>query len=211
MSHNAWVTNTDESKRERRHESLRARRRQLFFLEAQARKLLLSASLAWTERALKCHPRNSDGDSANELLSVSSVFWVYPSVLVLFGRSCGLKTCDCDRHGFFFNTTTGVRCAMVCPRSPFVEVHDLSHQSWSSTKLKKADGLPRGRWPSVNMPRQVGSTPQIRFNPIQKKHFWTSSSIGLNRISLTPQWKCLLGYSFFHRSDHNSIQSNSKS
>ena len=34
------------------------------------------------------------------------------------------------------------------------------------------------------MPRQVGSTPHIQFNPIQKKYFRTSLSIGLNRISL---------------------------
>ena len=36
-------------------------------------------------------------------------------------------------------------------------------------------------------------------------------SNGLNRISLAPTWKCLLGYSFFDQSDPNSIQSNSNS
>ena len=40
-------------------------------------------------------------------------------------------------------------------------------------KAQTADGLPRGRRPSVNMPRQVGSTPHIQFNPIQNKYFWT--------------------------------------
>ena len=56
----------------------------LFFGGAtHARKLSLSASLAWAEGALKCHPRNSDGGAAIEVLSVS--FWVYPSVLMLFG------------------------------------------------------------------------------------------------------------------------------
>ena len=131
LSHNARVTkNTDESRRKRRHAASRARRRQPpFFFAAQAGKASLSASFAWAKGALNRHPRNTDGGAAIEVFSASSVFWVYPSVLVLFGRSGGLKTCDCDRHGFLFNTTTGVRCAMVCPRSPFVEVHDLSHQS----------------------------------------------------------------------------------
>ena len=78
-------------------------------------------------------------------------------------------------------------------------------------KYQTADGLPRGRWPSVNMPRQFGSTPQIQFNPIQNRSFGTSLSIGLNRISLVPTWKCLLGYPFFYQSDPNSIQSDSKS
>ena len=39
--------------------------------------------------------------------------------------------------------------------------------SMLSTKPNTADGLPRGRWRSVKMPRQVGSTPHIQFNPIQ--------------------------------------------
>ena len=61
-----------------------------FFLAAQARKLSLSGSLGWAGGALECHPRNSDGGATIELLIVSSVFWVSPSVLVLFGRSsCG--------------------------------------------------------------------------------------------------------------------------
>ena len=47
----------------------------LFFLvfAAQARKLPRSASLAWAEGALKCHPWNSDGGAAIEVLSISSV------------------------------------------------------------------------------------------------------------------------------------------
>ena len=112
ISHNARVTKTDESRRERRHASSRAPL--LFCFAAQAWNLSLSASLAWAEGALKCHPRNSDGGVAIEVLSVSSVFWVDPSVLVLFGRSCCLKNCDCYRHDFFSGATAGVRCAMVC-------------------------------------------------------------------------------------------------
>ena len=50
-----------------------------------------------------------------EVLSVSSVCWVHPSVLVLFGRSCSLKNKACDRH-YFLGATAGVRCAMVCRR-----------------------------------------------------------------------------------------------
>ena len=42
-----------------------------------------------------------DGGTAVEVLSVSSVFWVDPSVFVQFGRSCCSKRCDCDRHDFF--------------------------------------------------------------------------------------------------------------
>ena len=117
MSHNARLTNTDESRRERRNASSRARRRQsLFFFTAQGRKVSPSSSLAWAEGALKCYPRNSDGGAAIEVLSVSSVFWVYPSVLVLFGRSNGLKNGDWDRHEFLWGGTAGVRCAMVCGR-----------------------------------------------------------------------------------------------
>ena len=88
MSHNARVTTTDESRLERRHASSRLRRRQLLFcLAAQVTKLSLSGSLGLAEGALKCHPRNSDDGAAIEVLSVSSVLWVYPSVFVLFGRS----------------------------------------------------------------------------------------------------------------------------
>ena len=76
MSQNARLTNTDESRRERRHASSRARRRQpLFFF--RRRRL---GSLGGAEEALLCHPRNSDGGAAFEVLSVSSVFWVYTSV-----------------------------------------------------------------------------------------------------------------------------------
>ena len=40
-------------------------------------------SYLWAEGAVKCHPQNSDGGVAIEVLSVS--VWVHPSVLVLFG------------------------------------------------------------------------------------------------------------------------------
>ena len=33
-------------------------------------------------------------------------------------------------------------------------------------ETQTADGLARGRWPSVNMPCRVGSTPQIQFDSI---------------------------------------------
>ena len=69
----------------------------LFCLSAvQAKKLPLSASLACAEGALKCPPAEHDGGAAIEVFSASSVFWVYPSVLVLFGRSCCLKNCDSE-------------------------------------------------------------------------------------------------------------------
>ena len=158
--------------------------------------------------------------SYRSLERVSSVFRVYPSLLVLFGRPCCLKNCDCDRHDFFWGATAGVRCALVLwsvgvgAASAPVAIR----RGWRFIasvvvvdEAQTADGLPRGRWPSVNMPRQVGSTPQIQFNPIQKKYFWTSLSIGVNRISLVPKWKCLLGFPLFDQSYPNSIQSNSKS
>ena len=152
-------------------------------------------------------------------LEVSSVFWVDPSVLVLFGRPCCLKNCDCDRHDFFkapppgyavlWSVGVGAAGAPVAIRrgSRFIASVVVVD------KAQTADGLPRGRWPSVNMPRQVGSTSfsdSIQYS-IQFKNFGTSMSVGLNRISLAPKWKCLLDYSFFGQSDPNSNQSNSKS
>ena len=97
-------------------------------------------------------------------LEVSSVFWVDPSVLVLFGRPCCLKNCDCDRHDFFkapppgyavlWSVGVGAAGAPVAIRrgSRFIASVVVVD------KAQTADGLPRGRWPSVNMPRQVGST-----------------------------------------------------
>ena len=110
-------------------------------------------------------PRNSDGGVAIGVISVSSVFWVDPSVLVLFGRSCSLKNCDCDSHVFFeapppgyavlWSVGVGAAGAPVAiPRgSRFIASVAVVD------KAQTADGWPRGRWPSVNMPRQVGSTP----------------------------------------------------
>ena len=40
-------------------------------------------SYFWAAGAVKCHPQNSDGGEAIEVLSVS--VWLYPSVAVLFG------------------------------------------------------------------------------------------------------------------------------
>ena len=169
-------------------------------------------------RRTHTHTRNSDGGAAIEYLSVSSVFWVYPSVLVLFGRSCCLKNCDCYRHDFFSGATTGVRCAMVCRcgrgwcpgrHSLRFTIHRISRgrRQISNSRRIASGALTQCEHPTS----QVRSTPQFQFNPIQKKSFWTSLSIGLNRISIAPQWKCLFGYSFFDQSDSNSLQSNSKS
>ena len=212
LSHNARVTkNTDESRRKRRHAASRARRRQPpFFFAAQAGKASLSASFAWAKGALNRHPRNTDGGAAIEVFSASSVFWVYPSVLVLFGRSSCLKNCDSEApppgYAVLWFVGVGAAGTPVAIRRGSRFIASIV----AIDKSQTADGLPPGCWPSVNMPRQVGSTPQIQFNPIQKKYFWTSSPIGLNRSSLAPKWKRLLGYSFFGQSDPNSIQSNPK-
>ena len=49
-------------------------------------------------------------------------------------------------------------------------------------RAQTADGLPRGSSPSVTMPRQVGSTPQIQFNPtIQKISLDSFCFLRLNR------------------------------
>ena len=71
-----------------------------FFLAAQARKLSLSASLKWAEKALEHHARDCDGDAAIEVLSFSSVFSVDRFVLVALDRSSWWKNCACDRHDF---------------------------------------------------------------------------------------------------------------
>ena len=68
----------DEIRRERRHASAHVRRPQLHFF--WRRRL---GSYLWAEGAVRCHPQNSDGGVAIEVLSVS--VWVYPSVLVPFG------------------------------------------------------------------------------------------------------------------------------
>ena len=73
----------------------------VFFLASQARKLSLSASLEWAEEALKRHARDSDGDTAIDFLSFSSVFWVDRLVLIALGRSSWWENCACDRHDFF--------------------------------------------------------------------------------------------------------------
>ena len=73
----------------------------VFFFAARAMTLSLSASLEWTEGTLERHARHSDGDTAIEVLSFSSVFWVDRLVLVVLGRSSWWKNCACDRHDFF--------------------------------------------------------------------------------------------------------------
>ena len=135
-----------------------------------------SVSLAWAEGALKSHTRNSGGGTAIEVLSVSSVCWVYASVLMLFGRSCCLIKCDCDRHDFFWAASAGVRAlyawAQLVPRSPFVEIHDLSHQTLPSAKPKQPMdclGGVRPVWPC-----HVKLDQLLRFNSIPpfKKFHW---------------------------------------
>ena len=115
-----------------------------FLLAAQVRKLSLSASLEWAAEALKRHARDSDGDAAIEVLSFFSVFRVDRLVLVALGRSSWWKSCPCDRH------RRGTLCygmypwARLLPRSPPVEVHDLSSRLGSSIMPKEHRGLPRG-------------------------------------------------------------------
>ena len=78
--------------------------------------------------------------------------------------------------------------ARLVHRSPFVEVHDLSHQSLSSTKPKQ----PTDRLGGVN--------------PIRNKYFWTSLSIELNRTSLSPRnGNAFLVIHFFDQSDTKSL------
>ena len=146
----------------------------------------------------KCHPRNSDDGADIEVLSVSAVFRVYPSVLALLGRSSWLKNWACDRHDVFRGATIGVRCSMVlwsvgvgAAGAPVAT--RLGSRFIVSVvvvdKAQAADGLPRGRWPSVKIPCQFGSTSQIKFNPInfflQNKCFW--APFGLIRASLGPK------------------------
>ena len=135
----------------------------------------------WVEGALNCQPQNSDDGAAIEALSVSSVFWVYLSVLVLFGRSCSEENCYCGRNNFLEAPPPG--CAVLwsvgmgAADAP-VAIHRGSLFIASIVVVDKAqtnDGLPRGRWPSVHMPRQVGSTPQIQFNSVQKKRAFIGS------------------------------------
>ena len=116
MSHNTRLTNFDESRRARQHAKSRARRRQLLlFLAAQARKLTLSGPLGWAEGALKCHSLNNNGGKAIGVLSVFSVFWVYPSVVVLFTRSSWLKKWAYGRHDFVCSRhRRGMVWGMVC-------------------------------------------------------------------------------------------------
>ena len=106
------TTSVDES------EGLRCRVRaaaSLFlFLVAQDRKLSLSGCLGRAEGA-KSHVRNSNGDAAIEVSSVSSVFLLACSVFVMVSRSSRRKSWACGRHGFL-GAATGVRCAMVCGR-----------------------------------------------------------------------------------------------
>ena len=63
------------------------RRQPLSFLSgADREQVSLLGYLGRAKGALKCHARNSDGDAAVEVLSVSSWFRVDRLVLVRFGR-----------------------------------------------------------------------------------------------------------------------------
>ena len=152
ISQNTRLTITEgEHKSDGVHRCVLAADSLLFFLVAQARKLSLSASLERAEEPLRRHARVSNGDAAIEVLRLSTVFWVDRLVLVALGRSSWWKSCPCDRH------RRGTLCygmypwARLLPRSPPVEVHDLSCHLGSSI-VPKSDGLPRGCWPSENMP-----------------------------------------------------------
>ncbi|MEP5267734.1 MAG: hypothetical protein ABJQ63_10230, partial [Lentilitoribacter sp.] len=86
-SHSAQQINNDERRRERRFAFSRARRRQpLFLFSWQDRKFSLSGSLGRAEGAFKRHARNSNGDAASKVWSVSSVFLPVCSVLGMVGR-----------------------------------------------------------------------------------------------------------------------------
>ena len=86
---NAQPTNSDARRREQRFALPRARRHKalFFFLVAQDRKLPLSGCPGRAEETLKRHVRNSSGDAAMEVSSVSSVVLLVRSGFVIVGRS----------------------------------------------------------------------------------------------------------------------------
>ena len=106
-------------------------------------------------------------------LEVSSVFWVDPSVLVLFGRPCCLKNCDCDRHDFFkapppgyavlWSVGVGAAGAPVSTRSGSRFIASVMVVG----KAQTGDGLPRGRWPCA--PRITDAFVVIHFSTNQKR------------------------------------------
>ena len=108
----------------------------------------------------KCHPRNSDGGVAIQLLCVSSKVWVLPSVLVVFGRSCNSR--NCGPQVFFFEEPPSGYAVLwsvgVGADGAPVSIRRGSRCITSivvADNAQTADGLSRGRWPSVNMPLLV--------------------------------------------------------
>ena len=84
-----------------------------FFLVAQDNTLSFSGCIGWVEGALKRHVRNSNGDVALEVSSVSTVFFLVCSAFrdgwpIDHAEKLGLRP-PC----FFLGATAGVRCAMV--------------------------------------------------------------------------------------------------
>ena len=187
----------------------------LFFLRCRqliASNLSLSGSLGWAEGALKGHPRNSDSGAAIEFLSASSIFSVYLSVLVLFRRSSWLKNWACDGHDFFWGATAGVWCAMVCTRGRGwcpgrhllrFAIYRLccGHRQSLNSRRISSETLGLSSWTNSSNSIQSNSKESV----LDLFVTWIESN------SLAPQWKCLLGYSFFDRSEPNSIQPNSES
>ena len=121
-------------------------------------------------------------------------FWVDHLVHVAIGRSSWWKNCACDRHDFFSGATTGVRCAMVCIRGRGCcpGRHPLRFTIyrlvWDRRQCPNGDGLPRGRWPSGNMPCKLDKVPHfksIRFDLLPKKSFGTSFSNRSNRLAIS--------------------------
>ena len=106
ISRNARVTNTDEQTRATACVVACAPPPASFFLEAQARKLSLSASLAWAEGALKCHPRNNDGGAA-----IYRSLERYP---LCFGSIPRFSCCLCDTTG----SKTAIAAAMILFEAP---------------------------------------------------------------------------------------------
>ena len=137
-------------------------------------------------------------------------------VLVALGRSSWWENCACDRHDFVLRSHRRgtlcyglYPCARLLPRSPPVEVHDLSPRFGVVDSAQTATdclgdvgpvGTCHASW--ITPPLQIIS---IRSN-WKMKSFGTSFSIRSDRvaISLSPIYKCLLGDSFFDESHETS-------
>ena len=154
--------------------------------------------------------------------------WAFPLLLGsiaqlplrLADRAGGeINICACDWHIVFWGGTAGVRCAMFysrghgcCPGH-----HPLRYTIYRLVGGRRwcpnSDGLPRGRWPSGNMPYKLDKLPHIqsiRFDLLRKKSLRTYFSvrwIDLPSIFLAPSSECLLGDAFFDQSITQNVKS----